>query len=92
MLQVNSSHIETILPHRQYRQFSINNIFKPTKATCDGEVIDIKDALEYYDDFLQGVETYWESDNYYSKIDSIITKYPLLTADWIATYYNTKIN
>ena len=72
-------------------EFSINNSFKPTKATCDGEVIDIKDALEYYDDFLQGVETYWESENYYSKIDSIITKYPLLNADWIATYYGTKI-
>jgi len=72
-------------------EFSINNIFKPTKATCDGEVIDIKDALEYYDDFLQGVETYWESENHYSKIDSIITKNPLLNADWIATYYNTKL-
>jgi hypothetical protein len=72
-------------------EFSINNIFKPTKATCDGEVIDIKEALEYYDDFLQGVETYWESETHYSKIDSIITKYPLLNADWIATYYNTKI-
>jgi len=72
-------------------EFSINNIFKPTKATCDGEVIDIKDALEYYDDFLQGVETYWETENHYSKIDSIITKYPLLNADWIATYYDTKI-
>jgi len=72
-------------------EFSINNSFKPTKATCDGEVIDIKDAIEYYDDFLQGVETYWESENHYSKIDSIITKYPLLNADWIATYYNTKL-
>jgi len=73
-------------------EFSINNSFKPTKATCDGEVIDIKDALEHYDDFLQGVETYWESENHYSKIDSIITKNTLLNADWIATYYNTKIN
>ena len=72
-------------------EFSINNSFKPTKATCDGEVIDIEDALEYYDDFLQGVETYWETENHYSKIDSIITKSPLLNADWIATYYNTKI-
>ena len=73
-------------------EFSINNSFKPTKATCDDEVIDIKDALEHYDDFLQGVETYWESEIHYSKIDSIITKNPLLNADWIATYYNTKIN
>jgi hypothetical protein len=72
-------------------EFSINNIFKPTKATCDGEVANIKKVLEYYDDFLQGVETYWESENHYSKIDSIITKYPLLNADWIGTYYNTKI-
>ena len=72
-------------------EFSINNIFKPTKATCDGEVADIKEVLEYYDDFLQGVETYWETENHYSKIDSIITKYPLLNADWIATYYDTKI-
>lgn len=70
--------------------FSINNIFKPTKATCDGEVADIKEVLGYYDDFLQGVETYWESETMYNEIDSIITKYPLLNADWVATYYDTK--
>jgi hypothetical protein len=70
--------------------FSINNIFKPTKATCDGEVADIKEVLGYYDDFLQGVETYWESEYMYNEIDSIITKYPLLNADYIATYYDTK--
>jgi hypothetical protein len=70
--------------------FSINNIFKPTKATCDGEIADIKEVLEYYDKFLQGVETYWESENMYMEIDSIITKNPLLNADWVATYYDTK--
>jgi len=70
--------------------FSINNIFKPTKATCDGEVADIEEVLEYYDDFLSGVETYWESENLYSELDLILTDYPLLHADWVATYYHTK--
>ena len=70
--------------------FSINNIFKPTKSTCDGEVADIKEVVGYYDEFLKGVETYWESENMYQELDSIITKYPLLNADWVATYYDTK--
>jgi hypothetical protein len=70
--------------------FSINNIFKVTRVTSNGEVADIKEVLEYYDDFLQGVETYWESEYMYMEIDSIITKNPLINADWVATYYDTK--
>jgi hypothetical protein len=70
--------------------FSIHNIFKVTRVTSNAEVADIKEVLEYYDDFLQGVETYWESENMYMEMDSIITKNPLINADWVATYYDTK--
>ena len=42
------------------------------------------------DEFLPKVETYYESEEYYKKIDEIITKYPLLNADYIVTYFDTK--
>ena len=43
-------------------------------------------------DFLENKEIYWETDNLYSKIDSIIVRqeYPLISQDYIATYYDTK--
>ena len=45
---------------------------------------------QYKDEFLPKVETYYESEEYYNKIDEIITKHPLLNADYIATYYDTR--
>ena len=70
----------------------IRNNFKPLKATRDGEFVDIGEVINSYMDFLENKEIYWETDNLYSKIDSIIViqKYPLLSQDYIATYYDTK--
>jgi hypothetical protein len=70
----------------------IRNNFKPLKATRDGEFVDIGGVIDEYMNFLENKEIYWETDNLYSKIDSIIVtqKYPLLSQDYVATYYDTR--
>jgi len=72
--------------------YMIDNKFKPTRATLDGEEIEIDYALGEYDVFLQGEATYWETENIYSKVDSIIleSRYPLLVMDGYASYFDTK--
>jgi hypothetical protein len=71
--------------------FYIINKVKALSATKNDKPISVDDALyEYIDEFLPHKEHYYESENLYIKIDSIITKYPLLNADYIATYYDTK--
>ena len=70
----------------------IDNKFKPTRTTLDGEEIKIDYVLREYEWFLQDKETYWETENIYSKVDSIILEstYPFLVMDGYASYYNTK--
>ena len=72
--------------------YMIDNKFKPTSATLDGEEIEIDYAVREYEWFLQDRETYWETENFYSKVDSIILEstYPFLVMDGYASYYNTK--
>lgn len=72
--------------------FYIANKAVPILATKNGQKIDVKDAIEkYIDVFLpEQNETYYESEEYYQKIDTIIIQYPLIHADYIATYYDTK--
>jgi hypothetical protein len=72
--------------------FYIDNKAVPILATKNGQKIDIKDAIEkYIDVFLPAQnETYYESEEYYEEIDTIIIQYPLINADYVATYYDTK--
>jgi len=72
--------------------YMIDNKFKPTRATLDDEEIEIDYVLREYDAFLQDKETYWETENIYSKVDSIIleSRYPLLVMDGYASYFDTK--
>jgi len=72
--------------------FTIDNKFKPTHATLDDEETDISQAISMYNLFLEGKETYWETENIYSKVDSIIleSRYPLLVMDGYASYFDTK--
>ena len=72
--------------------FYIDNKAVPILATKNGQKIDVKDAIEkYIDVFLPAQnETYYESEEYYEEIDTIITQYPLINADYVATYYDTK--
>lgn len=72
--------------------YMIDNKFKPTRATLDGEEIEIDYVLREYDVFLQDKETYWETENIYSKVGSIIleSRCPLLVMDGYASYFDTK--
>ena len=71
--------------------YYIDNTVVPLSATKNGENVDVNEAInEYIDEFLPQVETYYESEEYYRGVDEVITKYPLLNADYIATYYETK--
>jgi len=71
--------------------YYIDNSVNPISATLNGENVDVGDAVEeYVDGFLYNKETYYETENYYIEIDSILNTEPLLRADWVATYYNTK--
>jgi hypothetical protein len=71
--------------------YYIENTVVPLSAILNGENIDVNEAInEYIDEFLPTKETYYESEEYYEEIDEIITKYPLLNADYVATYYDTK--
>ena len=71
--------------------YYIDNNVVPLSATKDNENVDINEAINtYIDEFLPHVETYYESEEYYRGVDQVITQYPLLNADYIATYYETK--
>jgi hypothetical protein len=72
--------------------FTIDNIFKLTHATLDGEDTDISQAASMYNLFLEDKATYWETEEIYYKVDSIllVSDYPLLLMDGYATYYDTK--
>lgn len=71
--------------------FYIQNKVVSISATKNGKNVDVNEAIyQYKDEFLPKVETYYESEEYYKKIDEIITKHPLLNADYIVTYYDTK--
>ena len=77
--------------HFDLESFYLENKVVSISATKNGENVDVNEAIyQYKDEFLPKVETYYESEEYYKKIDEIITKYPLLNANYIAIYYDTK--
>lgn len=71
--------------------FYIKNNVVPISATKNGENVDINEAInEYIDEFLPQAEIYHETEQYYQDIDQVIAQYPLLSANYVATYYDTK--
>jgi hypothetical protein len=71
--------------------YEIENKVVPLSATLNGKNVDVRDAVEEYtDNYLRYKGTYYETEMYYLSVDSILNVEPLLTADWIATYYNTQ--
>ena len=77
--------------HFDQDSYYIDNTVVPLSATKNGENIDVNEAInEYIDEFLPHVETYYESEEYYRGVDQVISQYPLLNADYVATYYETK--
>jgi hypothetical protein len=71
--------------------FYFKNTVVPISATKNGENVDVNEAInEYIDEFLPRAEIYHETEQYYQDIDRVIVQYPLLSADYVATYYDTK--
>jgi hypothetical protein len=71
--------------------FYIKNNVVPISATKNGENVDVNEAINVYiDEFLPRAEIYHETEKYYQDIDQVIVQYPLLSADYVATYYDTK--
>jgi hypothetical protein len=71
--------------------YYINNLATPISATLNGENVDVNESINVYiDEFLPSKETYYETEEYYRSVDGIITKYPLLNVDYVATYYDTR--
>lgn len=71
--------------------FYIKNNVVPVSATKNGENVDVNEAInEYIDEFLPQAEIYHETEQYYQDIDQVIAQYPLLSANYVATYYDTK--
>lgn len=73
--------------------FYIQNNVKVKGAYKNDESCDITDAIfEYTEVFLPDHESYWETENLYKQIDTILNDYPLLNDLYGHTvgYYDTK--
>lgn len=73
--------------------FYIMNNVKVVRAEKDGEWWDPKVVVsEYLDVFLPEMESYWETENLYFRIDNILNDYPLFVDLYgnTAGYYDTK--
>lgn len=71
--------------------FRLLNKVTPLKAEKNGETVNVLDAITVYEEyFLPKRQSYWETENLYMEIDQMLTDYPLLSAEYVATYYDTK--
>lgn len=73
--------------------FYIMNNAKIKKAEKNGEPCDSTEVMdEYTEVFLPDNESYWETENLYGQIDTILNDYPLFTDPYGHTvgYYDTK--
>jgi hypothetical protein len=90
VIQIESTGLKT----RYYdaESYYIDNTVVPISATKNGENVDVDEAINtYIDDFLAHyAEPYYETEEYYGDVDGVISQYPLLHADYVATYYDTK--
>ncbi len=90
IIQIESIGLKT--RHYDAESYYIDNTVVPISATKNGENVDVNEAINtYIDDFLAHyAEPYYETEEYYEDVDRVIAQYPLLNADYVATYYDTK--
>jgi hypothetical protein len=90
VIQIESTGLKT--KYYDAESYYIDNTVVPISATKNGENVDVDEAINtYIDDFLAHyAEPYYETEEYYGDVDGVISQYPLLYADYVATYYDTK--
>ena len=89
IIQIESIGLKT--RHYDPESYYIDNTVVAISATKNDENVDVNEAINtYIDEFLPRAEIYYETEEYYQDIDQVIAQYPLLSADYIATYYETK--
>jgi len=89
IIQIESIGLKT--RHYDPESYYIDNTVVAISATKNDENVDVNEAINtYIDEFLPRAEIYYETEEYYQDIDQVIAQYPLLSADYVATYYETK--
>ena len=89
IIQIESIGLKT--RHYDPESYYIDNTVVAISATKNDENVDVNEAINtYIDEFLPRAEIYYETEEYYQDIDQVIAQYPLLSADYVATYYDTK--
>ena len=89
IIQIESIGLKT--RHYDPESYYIDNTVVAISATKNDENVDVNEAINtYIDEFLPRSEPYYETEEYYEDIDGVISQYPLLHADYVATYYDTK--
>jgi hypothetical protein len=89
IIQIESIGLKT--RHYDPESYYIDNTVVAISATKNDENVDVNEAINtYIDEFLPRAEIYYETEEYYQDIDQVIAQYPLLNADYVATYYETK--
>lgn len=76
----------------EHEQIWLDNVIKPISATKNGEPCDIDEAiLQYYEEFLPSVETYWESEHLYQHLDVVLSSIPSIGNNDILLEYSTEL-
>ena len=89
IIQIESIGLKT--RHYDPESYYIDNTVVAISATKNDENVDVNEAINtYIDEFLPRAEIYHETEEYYLDVDQVIAQYPLLSADYVATYYDTK--
>jgi len=89
IIQIESIGLKT--RHYDPESYYIDNTVVAISATKNDENVDVNEAINtYIDEFLPRAEIYYETEEYYQDIDQVIAQYPLLSANYVATYYDTK--
>jgi hypothetical protein len=76
----------------EHEQIWLDNVIKPISATKNGEPCDIDEAiLQYHEEFLPSVETYWESEHIYQHLDQVLSSIPSIGNNDILLEYSTSL-
>ena len=75
-----------------HEQIWLENVIKPISATKNGDPCDIDEAIiQYYEEFLPAVETYWESEHIYQHLDQVLSSIPSIGNNDILLEYSTSL-